>query len=137
MKSGLALAVWFLGLAGAAMAAPKGDECNPAKNPGRFPNVTFEEVKKAAADHSATFLDANTKDTYAEGHVTDAIHYYSASRDLLRRLPKDKSSLIVAYCGGPKCTAWYKAAQAACEMGYTNVKHYKDGIEGWKAQKAL
>jgi rhodanese-related sulfurtransferase len=40
--------------------------------------------------------------------------------------------MIVAYCGGPACTAWKKAAQDACKLGYTNIKHFKEGISGWK-----
>ena len=50
-------------------------------------------------------------------------------------LPKDKSAPIVAYCGGKMCTAWHKAAKAACEMGYTNIRHFSAGITGWNKMK--
>jgi len=29
------------------------------------------------------------------------------------------------------CNAWQKAATAACEMGYTNIRHFSPGITGW------
>ena len=47
-------------------------------------------------------------------------------------LPADKNALIVAYCGGPKCGAWKKAAKAAAALGYTNIKHFSGGISGWQ-----
>jgi rhodanese-related sulfurtransferase len=30
------------------------------------------------------------------------------------------------------CTAWQRAAKAACEMGYTNIRHFSEGIKGWE-----
>jgi rhodanese-related sulfurtransferase len=51
-------------------------------------------------------------------------------------LPADKNALVVAYCGGPACNAYKEGAKAAEELGYTNVKHFKGGISGWKASGA-
>ena len=48
-------------------------------------------------------------------------------------LPKDKSALIVAYCGNPQCPAYRAAAEAAKKLGYKNIKHLTAGIAGWKA----
>jgi rhodanese-related sulfurtransferase len=48
-------------------------------------------------------------------------------------LPADKAALVVAYCGSPKCGAYKKAANAAVQLGYTNVKHFSGGISGWKS----
>jgi len=54
------------------------------------------------------------------------------------RAPKSPSSflptrraLVVAYCGGPACNAYKAGAQAAADLGYTNVKHLAAGISGW------
>ena len=52
---------------------------------------------------------------------------------LAASLPADKSTLIVAYCGNPKCPAYLRAAKAAKKLGYTNVKHMAEGISGWKS----
>jgi rhodanese-related sulfurtransferase len=43
----------------------------------------------------------------------------------------NKTTLIVAYCGGPECGAYKAAADAAAALGYTNIKHYSEGISGW------
>jgi rhodanese-related sulfurtransferase len=43
---------------------------------------------------------------------------------------------VVAYCGNEYCTAYLSAATAAQQLGYTNVKHYAPGIDGWKKSGA-
>ncbi|MFM8357902.1 MAG: rhodanese-like domain-containing protein [Verrucomicrobiota bacterium] len=37
----------------------------------------------------------------------------------------------MAYCGGPRCSAYKAAAEAAQKLGYKNVKHMSAGISGW------
>ena len=49
----------------------------------------------------------------------------------VRTLPKDAA--IVTYCAGPGCSQSKHAAQKLTELGYTNVRSYADGLEGWKA----
>jgi len=109
----------------------------PSCDTGKMGPVSYGDVSDFVAKKTATFVDLNDKETYDSNHIPDAIHYYSAKDTLATVLPKDKNALIVAYCGGPSCSAWKKGAKAACEMGYTNIKHYSDGIQGWKAKKPL
>ncbi|MFZ2643029.1 MAG: rhodanese-like domain-containing protein, partial [Verrucomicrobiia bacterium] len=66
-----------------------------------------------------------------EGHIPGAINFSSTKGKLAKLLPKDKSALVVAYCGGPSCGAYAAAASAAKSLGYTNVKHLSAGISGW------
>jgi rhodanese-related sulfurtransferase len=51
--------------------------------------------------------------------------------DGVKDLPKDTE--IVTYCGGPACPLSSQAAQKLTHLGYTNVRAYSDGLEGWKA----
>lgn len=56
----------------------------------------------------------------------------------LDRLERDsagvsKDTEIVAYCGGPQCSQSTEAAQKLTSLGYTNVRTYTAGLEGWKA----
>ena len=69
--------------------------------------------------------------TFKKGHIPTAIHFAS-TKDLSKALPEDKKTLIVAYCGGPGCSAYKRGASAAEKLGYTNVKHLSAGISGWK-----
>ena len=60
-----------------------------------------------------------------------------------RRVPLDtigtgtpglaKDAEIVTYCGGPACSQSIEAAKKLTELGYTNVRAYREGLEGWKA----
>lgn len=95
------------------------------------PEVSLDELKKIVADKSATLVDANGESTYKKGHIPGAIHFAQNAKNFQAVLPKDKGALVVAYCGGPLCTAWEDAAKAAKSLGYTNVKHFKGGIKGW------
>jgi rhodanese-related sulfurtransferase len=98
---------------------------------GEFPDVTIPEVKAAMASGKATIIDVNGTDSYKGGHVPGALNYADISKDLAAKLPSDKGALIIAYCGGPSCNAYTKAANAAKALGYTNVKHMPAGISGW------
>ena len=60
-----------------------------------------------------------------------------------RRVPLDaikpgvldlaKDAEIVTYCAGPACSQSTEAALKLSELGYTNVRTYPDGLQGWKA----
>jgi rhodanese-related sulfurtransferase len=49
----------------------------------------------------------------------------------VKEVPKDAE--IVTYCAGPACSQSTQAAQKLTDLGYTNVRAYSDGLEGWKA----
>ena len=100
-------------------------------NAGEYPDVTIPEVKKAAAEGKAVIIDVNGTQSYKNGHVPGALNFADVSKDLASKLPADKGALVIAYCGGPSCNAYTKAADVAKSLGYTNVKHMSAGISGW------
>jgi len=116
MKKLLALVLSLL--AGSVMAA-------------EFPDISIADLKQAIADKKVTVIDVNGAASYAKGHVPGAINFAEAKADLASKLPADKGALVVAYCGGPSCSAYKAAANKASELGYTNVKHLSAGISGW------
>lgn len=95
------------------------------------PEVTHDEFKKLVESKKGVIIDANGLDMYNSGHVPGAVSFAKNENSFASVLPKDKATPIVAYCGGPMCTAWKEAAKAAEKLGYTNIKHYKGGIKGW------
>ncbi len=99
-----------------------------------FPQISKAELKKVAAEQSATIIDVNSAASFKKVHVPGAIHFGSHRKDFASILPKTKDQLIVAYCGGAQCSAWHQAAEEACQLGYTNVRHFKEGIQGWTAK---
>lgn len=120
MKSFLALAFALLALPVISFAA-------------EYPSITHEELLKAIESKSVTLLDVNGSESYKQGRIPGALDYAAVKDELASKLPADKSALIVAYCGSERCKAYKRAAKAAADLGYTNVKHYAGGISGWKA----
>lgn len=96
-----------------------------------YADVSLADLKKAIDDKKITLLDNNGTESFTKGHLPGAIDYAASKDALAKALPSDKAALIVAYCGGPKCGAWKKAAEAATALGYTNVKHFAGGLSGW------
>jgi rhodanese-related sulfurtransferase len=97
-----------------------------------FPNITTEELKQAIAEKKVVLLDVNGTDSWQEGHIPGALNFDKVEGNLAKVLPADKNTLVVAYCGNERCTAYKAGAAAAKKLGFTNVKHYSKGIAGWK-----
>lgn len=98
----------------------------------QYGEINIKELKAAIENKSVTLLDANGTESFRNGHIPGALNFETESANLEKVLPKDKSALIVAYCGGPQCPLYKAAAAKAVELGYTNVKHLAAGISGWK-----
>ena len=97
-----------------------------------YPDISIADLKSAIAEKKVTVIDVNGSSSYASAHVPGAIDFASKGAELASVLPADKNALVVAYCGGPSCSAYKRAANKAAELGYTNVKHLSAGISGWK-----
>jgi len=98
---------------------------------GEFADISTKDVLTAATAKSAVIIDVNGPDSFKAGHVPSALSFAAIKDNLAASLPADKNALIIAYCGGPQCGAYLKAAKAAQKLGYTNIKHMAAGISGW------
>jgi len=99
---------------------------------GEYPDISIKELNEAIKDKKVTVIDVNGSSSYKKGHIPGAVDFSANKKELEKLLPKEKDALIVAYCGGPSCSAYQAAAGAAKKLGYTNVKHLSAGISGWK-----
>ena len=97
-----------------------------------FPDISIKDVKAAIQSHKAVIIDVNGTESYNKAHVPTALNFEAIEGKLQQALPKDKNTLIIAYCGNPRCKAYQAAAKAASKLGYKNVKHMSAGIMGWK-----
>ncbi|MBL9208883.1 MAG: rhodanese-like domain-containing protein [Opitutaceae bacterium] len=102
----------------------------------KFAAISHQDLVAAIAAKKVTLLDVNGTESFQEGRIPGAIDFTAQEKKLAALLPKDKNALIVAYCGNEYCGAYMAAAAAAKELGYTNVKHYAPGIDGWKKSGA-
>lgn len=97
-----------------------------------FEDISITELKEKIEAKEVILLDVNGSKSFERGHIPGAVDFRSTKKeDLAEALGEDKDVLVVAYCGGPKCSAYKAGAKAAQKMGFTNVKHLSAGISGW------
>ncbi len=119
------LLLLVLGLLGTAFAASS-----------KVPDISQADLQAAIAQKAVVVLDVNGTESFNEGRIPGAIDYIANQKKIAALLPKQKDALIVAYCGNEYCSAYLAAATTAKELGYTNVKHFAPGIDGWKKSGA-
>ena len=98
-----------------------------------FPDVSHSDLKAMIEEGSVFLIDVNGSKSYKNGHIPGAVDFAQVKGDIASVLPKDKHATIVAYCGGPSCAAYKKAAKLVASLGYEHVHHYSGGISGWKS----
>lgn len=98
-----------------------------------FPDVSHSDLKTMIEEGSVFLIDVNGSRSFKKGHIPGAVDFASVKNKLASLLPEDKHTTIVAYCGGPRCGAYKKAAKLVASMGYEHVHHYSGGISGWKS----
>jgi rhodanese-related sulfurtransferase len=107
---------------------------------GEYPDVSITELQELIQAKKVIVLDVNGTKSYERGHVPGAIDFaanQSKIADVLAKASEgNKDITVVAYCGGPTCSAYTKGASAAKEAGFTDVKHLSAGISGWLAANA-
>jgi rhodanese-related sulfurtransferase len=70
---------------------------------------------------------------YDPGHIPTAINIPDTQFDKhVDKLPADKSTLLIFYCGGLDCMLSHNSAFKAEKLGYTNIKVYPAGMPEWK-----
>ncbi len=112
----------------------------PTPQPGWYPKIAqFDEVSKYAVipkPDDVVIVDSRPgARKYDKGHIPAAINIPDSSFDKMTdKLPKNKSNLLIFYCGGLKCMLSHKSAFKAEKLGYTNVKVYAEGYPDWKAK---
>jgi rhodanese-related sulfurtransferase len=72
---------------------------------------------------------------YDPGHIPGAVNIPDSQFDkMVDRLPADKSTLLLFYCGGVDCMLSHQSAFKAEQLGYGNIKVYAAGMPEWKAR---
>ncbi len=72
---------------------------------------------------------------YDPGHIPGAISIPDSQFDkMVAKLPADKATQLVFYCGGLECMLSHNSAFKAEKLGYGNIKVYAEGMPDWKAR---
>jgi rhodanese-related sulfurtransferase len=104
--------------------------------------VTTEQLEAlvAAGPEQGKYVlfDARPAPKYAEGFIPTAESLpFPAFEKEQGKLPADKSTLVIFYCGGVTCAMSPAARDAAEALGHTNAKVYHEGIPVWSKAHPL
>ncbi|OWK43005.1 rhodanese-like domain-containing protein [Fimbriiglobus ruber] len=100
----------------------------------RVKECTVDDVvRRQAAGDPFALVDVREDSEYAAAHAAGAVHLGKGvlERDIEKKFP-DPATPLVFYCGGGFRSAL--AADAAQQMGYTNVISMDGGWSAWTAK---
>ncbi len=83
-----------------------------------------------------TIVDSRpTGRQYDPGHIPGAVSLPDGAFDKsVDKLPADKTTKLIFYCGGVDCMLSHESAKKAQALGYTNIEVYAEGMPDWKAK---
>lgn len=102
-----------------------------AKGTGQAISAAY--IKKLL-DEKANFMliDARPKRVVDKGIIPGAVHISDTEFDKhVDKLPADKTTPLVYYCGGLDCVLSVKSADKARKLGYADVKTFVEGYPEW------
>jgi rhodanese-related sulfurtransferase len=102
--------------------------------------IKIDEVEKLVAlgpeKGNFTLLDSRPLPRYQDGFIPGAVNLpYPAFDKNLDKLPTDKNRLIIFYCAGITCTMSPKSLEKAEQLGYKNLKVFREGMPAWLQRK--
>ena len=110
----------FMGMTSTGHAVNKGD-------------LNASELKALIDSGEKVFLVNPLSDIeYNEGNIPGSVNIPLHTIMSTDKLPKDKQTLIVTYCLGPKWAVYTKAAGLVANRLYTNIATFSGGIPAWK-----
>ena len=126
----------FLAVAVFVLASPLGAVAADAPAFDQYKNIVDLQFMKENAvvpvKDGVLVVDARPSRKYDEGHIPGAINIPDTQFDKMTgKLPEDKGSLLIYYCGGLKCPLSHKSAMKAEALGYTNIKVFAEGEPAW------
>ena len=104
------------------------------KSRGGAVSVSTAHIKKLIDEKAAyALVDARPKRLADKGMIPTAINIPDSEFDKhVARLPADKATPLVFYCGGLECVLSDNAAEKARKLGYTTVLTYPEGYPEWE-----
>ncbi|MFJ4651320.1 rhodanese-like domain-containing protein [Nocardia sp. NPDC088792] len=94
--------------------------------------ITRDELATEIEAGSVIVLDALGGEYYAKAHLPGALALVEA--EVEARAPQllpDRDAAIVTYCSNPACANSQQVATKLEQLGYTNVRKYREGIQDW------
>lgn len=94
--------------------------------------ITRDELRAAIARDEVVVVDALGESYYAQQHLPGALNLVEADvNERAATLLPDKDAAIVTYCSNASCSNSQAVATLLTNLGYSNVRKYRDGIQDW------
>lgn len=94
--------------------------------------ISRDDLRSQIDAGTVTVVDALGGTYHAQRHLPGAIPLVADDvADKAARLLPDKDAAIVTYCSNPACPNSEQVANQLINLGYTNVRKYREGIEDW------
>ncbi|REF36589.1 rhodanese-like domain-containing protein [Thermasporomyces composti] len=96
--------------------------------------ISREELQAAITAGTVIVVDTLPAEYYAKQHLPGAINLVEA--DVATRaaeLLPDRAAAIVTYCANAACGNSQAVATKLEQLGYRNVRKYREGIQDWVA----
>jgi rhodanese-related sulfurtransferase len=98
-----------------------------------YKEVDIPVVASAMEKDGALLMDARPRLKYLAETIPGALSMYDKDLERLAgRFPVDKTTPIIAFCGGYNCDKSHIVADMLLEQGYSNVSVFAAGLPGWK-----
>lgn len=98
--------------------------------------VKAEDVKQMMkSDEEVKILDVLGPESYRKHHLPGAVNVPLESEDFKERVKSEvpnKTTPVVVYCADLECQSSPKAARHLEELGYSDVREFEEGLDGWK-----
>ncbi len=105
----------------------------PEWKKNNFMEVGIPVVQSAVKNNSALLMDARPRLKYLAETIPGAMYMLNTELDKLAgRLPADKKTPIIVFCGGYSCSKSHSVAERLIALGYHNVKVFAAGLPAWK-----
>lgn len=78
-------------------------------------------------------IDSRERGEWEAGHIPDAVSIPDTElKDNPGKLPADKDTLLIFYSESALSPISHESARKALRLGYSSVKVYTEGLEGWR-----
>jgi len=97
-------------------------------------DITRDELAAAVEARAVTLVDALPAAPYGQRHLPGALNVVQEDADerVAEALP-ERDAAIVTYSTDAACTRGPELAERLADLGYADVRVYRDGIEDWVA----
>lgn len=115
------------------ISAPANITINEEKKTNLKTITTSELKEKINNNEKIILLDVQNEENFVQKHLPGAINIPANQLDSRKNeLPRDKEIIVIG--AGEKfdiCQICEKAAESLISFGFSNIRHYKEGIAGW------